>query len=152
MEALLLETAPDGTVTRLELATPAGLLTLHPDEAGTALHGNVVRPTGIEHVTLPWSSRHLLLAGASPVTGAVGASRLAASVATGEGASAEAVEIGGNLAVRRATWRVARVGERRWHLLAADGGPSVVVTLDEDGIPAALGDGWDWPLEVADGA
>ena len=40
--ALLLETAPDGSFSHLELATPAGLLTLHPEGDGT-LHGNVGR-------------------------------------------------------------------------------------------------------------
>ncbi len=42
--SLLLETRPDGSVAKLELATAAGLLTLHPE--GSMLHGNVARPTG----------------------------------------------------------------------------------------------------------
>jgi hypothetical protein len=87
------------------------------------------------------------MAGASPVTGAVGAVGLAASVGVGEGRSVPAVEVGDGLAVRRATWRAARVGERRWRLLAADGGPSVAVTLDTDGIPVDLDDELAWPLE-----
>jgi hypothetical protein len=148
--ALLLETAPDGSVARLELACPAGLLTLHPDPGFATLHGNVVRPSGIAHVSLPWSAGHALLAGASPATGAVAAAGLAGRVGVGEGASFAAVEVGEDLAIRRATWRAARVGERRWWLLAADGGTSLALTLDEDGVPAGLEDAKTWPLEVDD--
>jgi hypothetical protein len=152
VKSLLLELAPDGAIVKLELATQAGLLTLHPDPGGTRLHGNVVRASGVEHVTLSWSDAHALVVGASAVTGAVAAARLAASVAVGEGRSFPAVEVGEDLALRRATWRAARVGERRWRLQAADGGPSVVVTLDPDGIPVALDDEETWPLEIADHA
>jgi hypothetical protein len=152
VKSLLLELAPDGAIVKLELATQAGLLTLHPDPGDTRLHGNVVRPGGVEHVTLPWSDAHALVVGASAVTGAVAAARLATSVAVGEGRSFPAVEVGEDLALRRATWRAARVGERRWRLLAADGGPSVVVTLDPDGIPVALDGEETWPLEIADHA
>jgi len=148
VEALLLETAPGGTVARLELATPAGLLTLHPEATGTMLHGNVVRSTGITHVALPWSNEHVLLAGASPVTGAVAAETLGRRVGVGEGASVPAVDVSDGLEVRPATWRTARVGERRWWLLAADGGPSLVVALDEDGVPDGLDEAAGWPLEV----
>jgi hypothetical protein len=143
----MLEVGPDGVVQKLEAATPAGLLTLHPDTGGSILHGNVVRPTGVEHVTLAWSPDHLLMAGGSPVTGAVSAAVLAGRLAPGEGASFPAVEVADDLTIRRATWRVARVGERRWLLLAADGGPSVRVTLDPDGTPTELEDADAWPLE-----
>ena len=39
---LLLELDPVGRWTRLELATTAGILTLHPEPDDTAVHGNVV--------------------------------------------------------------------------------------------------------------
>jgi hypothetical protein len=150
--ALLLEVAVDGSLVKLEVAAPAGLLTLHPAPGAGTLHGNIVRPAGIEHIALPWSATHLLLAGGSPVTGAVAAARLGAELAAGEGRTFPAVEIADDLAIRRATWRVARVGERRWRMLAADGGPSVAVTLDGDGVPADLEDGESWPLEIDAGA
>ncbi len=150
MQDLLLEVDPGGGVLKLEVASPAGLLTLHPDAGGGRLHGNVVRPSGVEHVTLPWSAGHLLMAGGSPVTGVVAALELASLVGVGEGASFPAVEVAEDLSIRRATWRVARVGEQRWLLLAADGGPSVTVTLDEDGTPARLDDAEAWPLETQD--
>ena len=146
---LLLEVGPDGRVARLEVTGPVGLLTLHPDTHQDRLHGNVVRPAGVEHVSLPWSPSHALLVGASPVTAVVAAFVLGDRVGVGEGASFAAVEVGEDLAIRRATWRAARVGERRWLLLAADGGPSVAVTLDNDGAPADLDAAETWPLEPA---
>ena len=133
---------------RLEIAAPAGLLTLHPGPDPTMLHGNVVRPTGIEHVALPWSPGHALLAGASPITGAVAASWLAHRIGVGEGDRFPAVEVGDDLTIRRATWRAARVADRRWLLLAADRGVALTVTLDDDGAPAGLEDAAAWPLEV----
>ncbi len=147
-QALLLEVAPGGRITRLELAGPAGLLTLHPEPDDTALHGNVVLATGLGHLAFTWSPEHVLLVGASPVTAAVAAAVLSARVGAGEGTSVRVVEVGDDLAVRRATWRVARVADRRWHLLAADGGRSVTVTLDGDGLVAGLDDAATWPMEL----
>ncbi len=150
--AVLLETDPSGRFVRLEAAAPAGLLTLHPDAAGTVLHGNVVRPDGVTHVALPWSPAHLLMLGDSPFTAAVAAGELAARVGAGEGCSLAAVEVDLGLAIRQATWRVARTGERRWRLLAADGGPSVLLVLDDDGVPVLGDDAGTWPLERDAGA
>ena len=47
--SLLLELDPDGRFSHLELSTPAGLLTLHPEGDGT-LHGNAVTARGLAHV------------------------------------------------------------------------------------------------------
>lgn len=149
VQDLALEVDPAGAVLKLEIASAAGLLTLHPEPGSGALHGNVVRATGVEHVTLPWSPGHLLMAGASPVTGVVAARQLASVVGVGEGDTVPAVEITDDLAIRRATWRVARVGERRWRLLAADGGPSVAVEVAGDGTPAGLDEAESWALEAS---
>jgi hypothetical protein len=148
VQALLVEVGPDGGLRKVEVASPAGLLTLHPEVGEGALHGNVVRSTGISHVTLPWTARHLLLVGGSPVTAAVAAASLEGEHPVGQGRTIPAIEVAGDLTVRAATWRVARVGDRRWRLLAADGGPSVAVTLDGDGVPADLEDAASWPLEI----
>lgn len=145
--ALLVETAPGGALSRLELTTGEGLLTLHPAGDPVRLHGNVVRPGGVDHVSLPWSPAHLLLVGASPITAAIGVAGAAACIGVGEGSSVAVVEAGIDLRLRLATWRVARVGERRWRLLAADGGPSLVLELDDEGLPTAL-DAASWPLEL----
>lgn len=146
IQALLLETGPDGRLAKLELAAPAGLLTLHPDGDPVRLHGNVVRASGVEHLALAWSGAHVLFAGVSPITAAVAAASLADRVAVGEGTSLAAVEVGADLVVRAATWRVARTGEGRWRMLAADGGTALVLEVAGDGTPV-LAEGATWPLE-----
>jgi hypothetical protein len=147
MEAsLLVETTPEGRLAKLELATGEGLLTLHPDGDPVRLHGNAVRSSGIDHIALPWSDACVLLAGASPVTASVAIAGPLAGIGVGEGTSVRTVEVGIDLRVRPATWRVARTGDRRWRLLAADGGPSLLLELDGDGIPTSA-DAVAWPLE-----
>ena len=145
--SLLVETSPDGRLLKLELATGEGLLTLHPDGDPVRLHGNVVRAAGIEHIALPWSDRHVLLAGASPVTAAVAVEGHAGQIGVGEGANVPAVEVGIDLRPRPATWHVARTAPRRWRLLAVDGGRSLLLETDADGLPTAA-DGSAWPLEL----
>jgi hypothetical protein len=148
MEAsLLVETTPDGRLVKLELATGEGLLTLHPGGDPVRLHGNVVRASGVEHIALPWTAGHALLAGASPVTAAIAVEGAAGGIGVGEGANVPAVEVGIDLRPRPATWHVARVSDRRWRLLAADGGPSLLLETDADGLPTAA-DGSSWPLEL----
>lgn len=147
VEALTAETSPAGRLLRLELATGEGLLTLHADGDRVLLHGNVVRPTGVEHIALPWSDGHLLLAGASPVTAAIAAGGALGSVGVGEGASLPAVQVGPGLRPRSATWRVARLAERRWRLAAADGSAALLLETDPAGLPADPG-GAVWPLEL----
>lgn len=149
--ALLVETTPDDRLAKLELASGEGLLTLHPGGDPERLHGNVARSDGVEHVALAWSRAHALLVGASPVTAAIAVLGPAARIGVGEGSCVPAVEVGVDLLPRLATWRVARVGERRWRLLAADGGPALLLELDRDGIPTApMGE--SWPLELDAGA
>lgn len=54
VSSLLYELDPDGRFAHLELATPAGLLTLHPEGDGT-LHGNAIVDGGVRHVVgLAW--------------------------------------------------------------------------------------------------
>jgi hypothetical protein len=145
--ALLLEVDPHGRPARLELASPDGLLTLHPEPTDGKLHGNTVTPTGMRHHALPWSHGHLLVVAGSPVTGAIAAAALAHRVGVGEGRSVPVVEVGPGLGVRRATWRVARTTERRWRLVAADGGEVITVELDADGIAHGLVGAATWLLE-----
>lgn len=64
---LLLEVHPDGRWARLELATAAGLLTLHPESDRRSVHGNVVTPAGMRHLALGWGSAHRLVVEGEPV-------------------------------------------------------------------------------------
>ncbi len=143
--SLLLETRPDGSVTKLELTSAAGLLTVHPE--GSTLHGNVARPTGIEHVARPWGERSLLLVVGTPATAAAAARLLEPRVGVGEGHTLPGVSIGVELAVTPATFRVARVADRRWRFLDAATGDGLAAVLDDDGVPV-LADGDTWPLEL----
>ncbi|HEU0242375.1 MAG TPA: hypothetical protein VFQ75_00625 [Candidatus Limnocylindrales bacterium] len=142
---VLLESAPDGAPVKLEVASAAGLLTLHPD--GSTLHGNVVRPTGMEHVAVPWRDGSLLLAVGTPTTAAAAARTLAERVGIGQGHTVPGVSVDAQLHVRAVTYRVARVGPRGWWFVTADTGQQTGVTLDLDGIPL-LAEAVDWPLEL----
>jgi hypothetical protein len=74
VRTVLFELDPAGRCVRLELATAAGLLTLHPDRNGARLHGNVVGPTGVRHLTFDWATdREPLVAGSPASTAIVGA-------------------------------------------------------------------------------
>jgi hypothetical protein len=145
---LLVEADPGGGLTRLELSSAAGLLTLHPAGTPVRLHGNVVRSGGVEPMAFDWSPAHALFAGASPITAAIAAGGPAAVAGVGEGRSIPAIEIGPGLAVRAATWRVAHTSAERWRMLAADGGASLLLVLDADGLPTG-DDAATWPLEEA---
>jgi hypothetical protein len=80
LRAVLLELDPDGRVTRLEVATAHGLLTLHPDEGGGTMHGNVVAPDGVRHLSFDWSSDRELLVTGSPASAAIVEARFATTV------------------------------------------------------------------------
>jgi hypothetical protein len=147
VHGLLLETGPDGALGRVEITAATGLLTLHPSYDRSRMDGNCARAGGVDHITLPWSPSSVLLFGVSPLTSAVAARMLAERVGVGDGASVPAIEVRPDLAVRHATWRVARVGQQRWRLLAADGGVSTVVDLDAAGLPV-LPDGSTWAMEL----
>ena len=113
------------------------------------LHGNVVRAIGDRARGAPVVARDMPCSPPrrrSPA--AVAAPGCPGAIGVGEGDRFPAVEVGDDLAIRRATWRAARVADRRWLLLAADRGASVTVTLDDDGAPAGLEDAAGWPLEV----
>ncbi len=144
---MLLEVGIDGRPTRLELETEAGLLTLHPQHGGAAMHGNTVTPWGMHHHALRWSAAHMLVVMGAPVTAAVAVRLLADRVGVGEGATVPAVEVTPGLVVRQATWRVARVAPERWRMLPADRGPIDTVELGENGVPM-LHEGEIWPLEL----
>jgi hypothetical protein len=68
--SLLLETDPDRRFSHLELSTSAGLLTLHPEGDGT-LHGNAVKPDGLDHVRgIPWDAESVVIVEASSLSSA----------------------------------------------------------------------------------
>jgi len=70
ISSLVLELDPGGRWTRLELATSAGMLTLHPDPDARAAHGNVVTGRGVVPLEFAWSGRHRLVVASDPVAAA----------------------------------------------------------------------------------
>jgi hypothetical protein len=124
ISSLLLETDPERRFAHIELATAAGLLTLHPEADGT-LHGNIVAATGIRHVIgRPWPAGAMLDVEGS----AIAAAAAAWSARTADGAAEPTVTatLGLDLVV---------------------GAPaSASIAIDDHGLPL-LADGASWPLE-----
>lgn len=143
--SFLLEVGVDGRPTRLELATAAGLLTLHPEATG-ALHGNAVTPAGVRHLTFGWSGEHGLEIDELSVPSAVTAGRLAPALAVGEGRTVPVVVVGPDLAVRSGERRYERLGAGSWRI--EGDGRAQVVEIDERGIPIWPATTGEWPLEL----
>lgn len=144
--SVLLEASPAGRPMRLELTSPAGILTLHPNVGGSELHGNVVTPTGIRHLAFDWSSEHDLFVVGSPAAAAVAVRRFADILAVGEARPVPVVWVDDALEPRPGAWQVTRTAPDGWHLRDLDGAEERVITVDPGGIPV-LRDAASWPLE-----
>jgi hypothetical protein len=140
---LLLETDPDGRFTHLELATPAGLLTLHPEGDGT-VHGNVVHPAGVRHVIgLPWPGDGGIVVAGSPIANAALALLLRNALATGASMRVTVLVVGPDLDPAPEQARIARLEADRWQV----GGDAPFI-VDAACLPI-LPDGAAWPMEAA---
>jgi hypothetical protein len=145
--SMLLEVTPAGRPTRLEVASAAGLLTLHPDADGRELHGNVVTSTGIRHLRFEWGFEHDLFVVGSPTAAAVTLRRLADLLAVGEARAVPVVWVDDALEPRPGAWQVTRTAPDGWHLRDLDGTEVRILTVDTDGI-AVLPGSASWPLEL----
>ncbi len=144
LRAVLFETDPAGRVVRLEMSTAAGLLTLHPDRNGAVLHGNVVTPEGLRHLTLGEAT--LFVVG-SPAAAAIAFGRLSGEVAVGATRQVNVIRLDDRLEPGEGSWDVTRLDERAWRLVSTVDGEVRAIRLDDDGL-AVLPDGEAWPLEV----
>ena len=142
----LLETTVGGRPSRLEIAGPPGLLTLHPEPDESALHGNRVGPDGVRPFAFDWSPEHELLLLRSPASATVTLGRLSASIVVGDSRAIEVVRIDDGLDPTEETWTFERTSERGWRLRGPDGTPQRELVLDGSGRPE-LGDAVEWPLE-----
>jgi hypothetical protein len=145
--SLLLEASPAGRVTRLEVTSESGLLTLHPDGDERELHGNVVTATGIRHLRFDWSAEHELFVDGSPAAAAVALGRFTGLLAIGETKPVPVVWVDDALEPRSGTWQVTRAALDAWHLRDLDGSGERMTRLDEHGVPV-LPDAVSWPLEI----
>jgi hypothetical protein len=139
--SLLLETGPDGRFAHLELSTPSGLLTLHPEDDGT-LHGNAVVSDGVEHVVgLAWEPDGFVALDGSVVSLAAALPVVRRPVMAVGSAAVHAVRIPPTLWLEVGPLRVERIDERHWRF-----GRDEVLAVDELGLPVLAG-GESWPLE-----
>jgi hypothetical protein len=147
--ALLLEVDVAGRPSRLELTTPAGMLTLHPEEGSARLHGNVVAAAGMRHLALPWSEHHGFEIASRPIATAVTAHRLARSTAVGEGRTVPVVVIDADLRLAETTRRYTRIAAGEWRVETVPGeAPPVVLAIDDRGVPVLPAHAREWPLEL----
>ena len=139
--SLLLETSPDGRFAHLELSTPSGLLTLHPEGDGT-LHGHAIVSDGVEHVEgLAWDADGIVLLEGSTVCRVAAAQALAAVVVSGSSRAQLAVVIPPTLWLEVKPVRVERVDAGTWRF-----GDEAPLTIDGRGLPVLRG-GEIWDLE-----
>ena len=138
VDDLLLEVDPAGRFDRLELTTPAGQLTFHPEPDHRAAHGNLVAASGVRHLALAWSPAHALAIPGSPIADA--ALALGVGLRIGEACDVPAGIVGTDLVPYLGVVLVRRLGERRWAV--GEG----VIELDPEGLPV-LPDSAIWPLE-----
>lgn len=124
--ALLMEVDADGRFTRLELTTPRGSLTLHPEPDGARVDGNVVSDRGVTPISLPWGPDRLLWVRDSPI-----AEILTGRVAAFRGGMRTGLVIDGTLKVAPAT-----------SAMEEGSGPPA----DRRGVPV-LGASDEWDLE-----
>lgn len=149
IRSVLFETDRSGRVERLEMASDAGLLTLHPDADDSTLHGNVVTSDGIRHLTFAWGTADSLFVVGSPAAAAIALGRLVQTTATGTTERVSTIRVDTRLEPNPFAWDVSRVDERTWRLVEASDAPSPeerTVRLDEDGLVDLPG-GERWPLE-----
>lgn len=142
--SLLLETSAAGRFTHLELSTPSGLLTLHPETDGT-LHGHAIVSDGVEHVEgLAWDSDGIVLLEGSTVCRVAAAAILADAVAIGTSKAHLAAVLPPTLWFEVKPVRVERIDATTWRFIAEE-----PFAVDRLGLPALRG-GEIWPLERGD--
>ena len=135
----LIEVDPAGRPSRLELTTPAGLLTLHPSRDGRELHGNVVATSGepVRGLRFDWGPEHELDVVGRPLQLAVGLHRRRGLAVGPTPIVIDVVEIEPDLTVRPARRSVEHLGEGIWLVRGTPDAPDWRIELQSDGLPAA---------------
>jgi hypothetical protein len=139
--SLLLETDPAGRFAHLELSTPSGLLTLHPEADGT-LHGHAVVSDGVEHVRgLAWDADAIPLLEGSTVCRAAAIQVLDETLEPFSSRAHLAAVIPPTLWLEVKPVRIERVDADTWRF-----GAEEPFAVDRRGLPVLRG-GEIWPLE-----
>ncbi|MEK6721666.1 MAG: hypothetical protein AABZ33_13515 [Chloroflexota bacterium] len=152
VEAGLLEIATGGSFARLELATPSGLLTIHPEAGEGRAHGNVVSDQGVTPIRVAWTADHDIGVAGSPVPRLAVAHALRGGVGVGETSARTTVTVDARLALaeRRETWT--RIGDGRWVVRDTDDPARAeqIVTVDAEGLPPWIESSEpSWALETS---
>ena len=142
---LLLEVGTDGRLGRLELTTPAGLLTLHPEPDEASIQGNVVAADGVRPLAFAWSTEHAIDVVGRPIAAAAMLHRLARSLAVGSARDVPILSIESDLSVHSGQRRVAREAEGVWRISGDRG--ELTLRLAPEGVPELEGDSGVWHLE-----
>ena len=144
--ALLLEIDLAGRPARLELATPAGMLTLHPEPDEAAIHGNVVSGAGVRPLAFPWSRDHEFDVVGRPIALSIGLHRRRHDWPIGGVVSLAVLAIDAGLLVAPGRRTVTRLDERRWRIVDPESATAAerTLALDADGLPVS---DERWPLE-----
>jgi hypothetical protein len=143
---LLIESTTSGRPTRLELATNAGLLTLHPEPDDAGLHGNTVTPAGIRHHDLPWSANHVLFVDGSTLSDAVVVGAVADRLDIGDGSWFGAIVVDRALVPRVGQVLIVRLDASAYAITMPAAGEERRVIVDAHGLPAT-GTVTTWQLE-----
>jgi len=143
---LLLEQGSDLRLSRLELTSGAGMLTLHPEPDRREIHGNVVHAGGVRPLAFAWSAEHEVDVVPAPIASVAMLHRLSAQIKVGEGETIPVLSIDGAFTARPATRLVRRLAEDSWEVADLAAGRSSVIDLDARGVPR-LRAGMEWPLE-----
>lgn len=144
--SVLLEVAPDGRPARLEIATIAGLMTLHPEPDESALHGNVVTPDGVRHHAFPWSPGHQLVVLPSPMALATVVRAFGESLLVGGQVPIPVVWVDDALAPEAEAWVLTYADLGTWWFGPTGSDRRAELRLGPTGLPLLRGPA-DWPLE-----
>jgi hypothetical protein len=143
----LLELDEDGDFARLELGSPVGLLTLHVDDAGGEVHGNVAGPDGMRHLRLPWSRDDSLLVEGEPLVAAAMCHRLAGRIDPRPAHEHGVILVEPSFVVRDTRGAFVRDSETRWRIELSQA-RRFRIAIDGQGLPTGLADEASWPLEI----
>jgi hypothetical protein len=143
----LLELDVDGAFSRLELGGPPGLLTLHVDQSGDEVHGNVASSTGMRHLRFGWSRDDLLLVDGEPLIAAAMCHRFAREVDPGPRREHDVLLVEASYVVRNSQGSCTRESQTRWRVELSQA-RRFRIAIDDDGLPTGLEDEANWPLEL----
>ena len=143
----LLEIDEQGRFSRLELGTAVGLLTLHVDQSGSEVQGNVAGPDGMRHLRFGWSSDDCVLVDGEPLVAATVCHRHSGPDDPRPTHEHGVLLVEPSFVVLQMIGSFTRESETRWRIELSQA-RRFRVSIDGQGLPTGLADESSWPLEV----